>query len=77
MSQTPDMSQKIVKRSVTVAGHKTSISLEAAFWEALKRQAALRDCSINALVEEIDRDRDGNLSSAIRVYLLANATGGL
>ena len=69
------MRQHIVKRSVTVAGHKTSISLEVAFWEALKDQAGRQGCSINALVEEIDRERDGNLSSAIRVYLLAKCRG--
>lgn len=60
------------KRSVLIAGHATSVSLEAAFWDALKEIAATRGQSLNALVEEIDAGRDGNLSSAIRVYVLAD-----
>lgn len=60
----------IRKRSVVVAGHRTSISLEAAFWVALKRIATAERTSINALVEEIDRRRVGNLSSALRVFVL-------
>jgi predicted DNA-binding ribbon-helix-helix protein len=58
------------KRSVLIAGHSTSVSLEAAFWEALRAVAAERGCSINALVEAVDRDRTGNLSSALRVFVL-------
>jgi len=58
------------KRSVTVAGHRTSFSLEEAFWQALKDQARAEGLSLAALVKQIDRDRKGNLSSAIRVYLL-------
>jgi predicted DNA-binding ribbon-helix-helix protein len=66
----------IRKRSVTIAGHRTSLSLEPAFWDALKQLARERDLSINALIESIDRQasaggtRDINLSSAVRVYLL-------
>jgi predicted DNA-binding ribbon-helix-helix protein len=60
----------IVKRSVVVDGHRTSVSLEPAFWEALKEIAQRRGLSINKLIAEIDRDRAGNLSSAIRVYIL-------
>jgi predicted DNA-binding ribbon-helix-helix protein len=66
----------IVKRSVVVEGHRTSISLEPAFWEALKELAAERALSINKLIAEIDRERAGNLSSAIRVYLLRVARAG-
>ena len=62
--------QRLKKRSVTLAGHKTSLSLEGAFWDELKSLARSRGLSINALVAEIDRDRQGNLSSAVRVYLL-------
>ena len=72
------MDTTIRKRSVTIAGHSTSVSLEAAFWDALKDIAIKRNLSINALIEQIDLgrvdgDRTGNLSSAIRVYVLAEA----
>jgi predicted DNA-binding ribbon-helix-helix protein len=63
----------IVKRSVVIAGHRTSVSLEPAFWDALKELAQRRALSINKLIAEIDRDRAGNLSSAIRVYVLRAA----
>ena len=59
-----------VKRSVVVAGHQTSISLEEPFWDALVTLAKAREISLNSLVTEIDRDRQGNLSSALRVYVL-------
>jgi predicted DNA-binding ribbon-helix-helix protein len=65
------MDSSIRKRSVTIAGHSTSVSLEAAFWDALKNIAMARDVSINALIESIDEGRSGNLSSAIRVFVLA------
>jgi len=58
------------KRSVVIAGHRTSVSLENAFWGALKVLAGQRALTVNQLVTEIDRQRDGNLSSAIRVYVL-------
>lgn len=58
------------KRSVVIAGHRTSISLEQAFWDALAEIAAGRDLSVNALIEDIDRTRQGNLSAAIRVFIL-------
>jgi predicted DNA-binding ribbon-helix-helix protein len=61
----------IAKHSLAVAGHRTSISLEQAFWEGLRRIAAERDVSVAALVAEIDATRGGaNLSSAIRVFVL-------
>jgi len=62
--------ERIRKRSVKIAGHSTSLSLEGVFWDALKEIAARRGLSINALIEEIDRGRGTNLSSAVRVYLL-------
>ncbi len=64
------MSQAIKKRSVEIAGHRTSLTLEAAFWRALKRLASGDRMSINKLIERIDRNRQGNLSSAVRVYIL-------
>ncbi len=64
------MSQTIKKRSVEIAGHRTSLTLEAAFWRALKRLATRDRVSVNKLIERIDRDRQGNLSSAVRVYVL-------
>ncbi len=64
------MSGTVKKRSVEIAGHRTSLSLEEAFWRALKRIAAQEGVSINRLIERIDRDRAGNLSSAVRIYVL-------
>lgn len=62
---------KPLKRSFTIAGHSTSISLEAPFWEALKQAAAERGQPVAALVEEIDAKRgSAGLSSAVRVWLL-------
>ena len=65
------MKSLVVKRSIVVAGRKTSISLEAAFWNAFKEIAAQRHVTLSALVAEIDANRQyGNLSSAIRVFVL-------
>ncbi len=61
---------RLRKRSVTIAGHATSVSLEEAFWDALRTIADQRGMSLNALVAQIDRAREGNLSSAIRVFVL-------
>lgn len=60
------------KRSVVITGHRTSVSLENAFWDALKSLASKRNFTVNQLVTEIDKQRDGNLSSAIRVYVLTS-----
>ena len=61
----------IAKHSLLIAGHRTSISLEHAFWSALRGLAADRGQSVAALVAMIDAGRgDANLSSTIRVYLL-------
>lgn len=61
----------IVKRSIAIAGHRTSISLEDAFWRELKALARRRGRSVSALVAAIDAERKGaNLSSAIRVFVL-------
>ncbi len=62
----------IRKRSITIAGHPTSISLEDAFWDALGEIAAKRGLSISDLVSEADtQPRDGGLSSALRLLVLA------
>lgn len=61
---------ELIKCSVVVSGHRTSISLERAFWQGLREIAASQGRSINAVVGEIDRRRQGNLSSAVRVYVL-------
>ena len=62
----------ITKRSVMIAGHRTSVSLEDPFWAALGEVAASRGQSVQALVGAIDAGRNGeNLSSAIRVFVLA------
>jgi predicted DNA-binding ribbon-helix-helix protein len=68
------------KRSVTIAGHETSISLEPMFWTALEAAAADRRLPLNALIAEIDVDRlssapPPNLTSAIRQWLLARGGG--
>jgi len=59
-----------LKRSVTIAGHATSVSLEPEFWEALKRLAVDDGLSLNALIARIDAERKRPLSSAIRVHVL-------
>lgn len=58
------------KRSVTIAGHATSFSLEDEFWQDLQTVARQRNLSVNALVSSIDAARAGNLSSALRVFVL-------
>jgi predicted DNA-binding ribbon-helix-helix protein len=66
-----------VKRSVRIAGHRTSLSLEPPFWEALKQAAILKGLSISALIAQIDQGREqDNLSSAIRIFLLREAIAG-
>jgi len=67
------------KRSVLIAGHQTSISLEPAFWRALESAARERGCPMNALVAQIDAERlhaaqPPNLTSAIRQWLFARLT---
>lgn len=65
------------KRSLAIAGHRTSVSIEAPFWDELNRLAKLRGLSVQGLVAEIDGARSGaNLSSAIRVYVLAAVKAG-
>ena len=65
------MKSLVIKRSVVVAGHKTSVSLEDAFWKGLKEIAAERHMTLSELVGAIDSEREyGNLSSALRLFVL-------
>ena len=65
------MKSPVVKRSIVIAGHKTSVSLEDAFWKSLKQIAGSRTMTLSDLVASIDTDRrQGNLSSAIRLFVL-------
>ena len=65
------MKSPVVKRSIVVAGHKTSVSLEEAFWNGMKEISSVRDMTLSELFGEIDSNRhQGNLSSAIRLFVL-------
>ena len=65
------MKSPVVKRSIVVKGHKTSVSLEDAFWSALKEIAGGHHLSLSDMVAQIDAERQhGNLSSAIRLFVL-------
>lgn len=66
------MTARPVKRSLTLHGHRTSVSLEEAFWDAFRTIAAERDIPLNQLAAEIDDARRGDegLASAIRVFVL-------
>lgn len=65
------MKSPVIKRSIVIAGHKTSVSLEDAFWKCLKEIAGGRELTLSDLVASIDSDRQhGNLSSAIRLFVL-------
>jgi len=67
------MKSQVVKRSIVIGGHKTSVSLEDAFWHGLREIAGRRDETLSALVSSIDADRQHtNLSSAIRLFVLAS-----
>jgi len=65
------MKSPVVKRSIVIAGHKTSVSLEEAFWNGMKEISSRRNMTLSELVGEIDSNRkQGNLSSAIRLFVL-------
>jgi len=65
------MKSSIVKRSVAIAGHKTSVSLEDAFWSDLRKIANAQNATLSNVLAEIDKKRQqGNLSSAIRLFVL-------
>jgi predicted DNA-binding ribbon-helix-helix protein len=62
---------RVVKHSLVIAGHRTSVSIEDAFWRRLRRIAAERGLSVNSLAAQVDASRgDANLSSALRVFVL-------
>jgi predicted DNA-binding ribbon-helix-helix protein len=70
------MKSPVVKRSIVIAGHKTSVSLEDAFWKGLKDIAVARHVTLSDLVASIDSERrHGNLSSAIRLFVLDHYRG--
>lgn len=70
-------SGRVIKRSIAIAGHRTSVSLEEAFWRVLKEIAANDGVSLAALVAQIDAGRgEANLSSALRVFALERALIG-
>jgi predicted DNA-binding ribbon-helix-helix protein len=65
------MKSPVVKRSIVIAGHKTSVSLEDAFWRGLKEIASKRELTLSELVGSVDADRNhGNLSSGLRLFVL-------
>jgi predicted DNA-binding ribbon-helix-helix protein len=66
------MKSPIIKRSVSVNGHKTSISLEEPFWNEIKAIASQKNTTIKDLITDIDRDKqaEANLSSSLRVFIL-------
>lgn len=66
------METTVTKRSVVIAGRKTSISLEDEFWNGLRAIARQQQRTLSAVVGEIDQNRRGNLSSAIRVFVFGN-----
>jgi len=81
MDETPPSFAPPVKRSITIAGHATSISLEPIFWQALEDGALAADLPLSALVAQIDVERMAaadppNLASAIRCWLLVKAGDG-
>ncbi|MEX0694277.1 MAG: ribbon-helix-helix domain-containing protein [Rhodospirillales bacterium] len=67
MSDDPTL---IRKRSVSIAGHATSVSMEDAFWQRLGAIADTEGVSVSALIRRVDEQRTGNLSSALRVFVL-------
>jgi predicted DNA-binding ribbon-helix-helix protein len=75
---TESANARVIKRSLVIAGHRTSISLEDAFWRRLRRIAAERGLSLNRLAAMVDASRGvANLSSAIRVFVLEAEGAGL
>jgi len=72
------MKSQVVKRSIVVGGHKTSVSLEEAFWSGVKEISGERGKTLSELVSEIDSSRrQGNLSSAIRLFVLDHFKAGI
>ena len=73
ISPSPEYVSPVRKRSVVIGGHKTSLSMEDAFWDALREIAAASKCTISDLVGEVDSNRaQGNLSSEMRLRVLSH-----
>lgn len=72
------MTDRPVKRSLTLTGHRTSVSLEDAFWDEFRRLAVARGISVNALAGELDAERmpPASLASAIRLFVLDEIRAG-
>ena len=71
------MKSAIIKRAIMIDGHKTSISLEDAFWSSLKEIAHAEGATMSELVAKIDKTREqGNLSSAVRLFVLDRVRNG-
>jgi predicted DNA-binding ribbon-helix-helix protein len=70
------MKSSVVKHAITINGHETSITLEDAFWNSLKEIAHCRRVTLSKLLAKIDETRQGNLSSAIRVFVLEHIRNG-
>jgi predicted DNA-binding ribbon-helix-helix protein len=65
------MKSSVIKRSIVIKGHKTSVSLEDPFWQALKDLSAEKNVTVSALINSIDQGRDtSNLSSAVRQFVM-------
>ena len=60
----------LIKKSITINKHRTSLSLEIEFWEAIKVVSRVKNCSIESLITRIDLDRKTSLASSTRVFLL-------
>ena len=60
----------LIKRSITINKHRTSLSLEREFWEAIKIVSKMKNCSIESIITQIDLDRKTSLASSTRVFLL-------
>ena len=60
----------LIKRSITINKHRTSLSLEREFWEAIKIVSKMKNCSIESIITQIDLDRKTSLASSARVFLL-------
>ena len=73
-SKTAHDSRMMKKRSITIHGHRTSVSLEEPFWTILRAIAVQRGLSLASLVQMIDRERNGALSSALRLFVVAELT---
>jgi predicted DNA-binding ribbon-helix-helix protein len=72
------MKTPVIKRSIRVDGHKTSVTLEDAFWNCLKEIAQAQGATLAQIITEIDKTRQhGNLSSAIRLFVLDRFSNGL